>query len=380
MIRVVFIFLISLLFSCAVQQEDTNRAKWQYFYDLGMSSYVAKNYSEAIANLFKASQLAPREPKVWSALGLAYMEAREYEKAERSFLKALEVDKSYTEARLNLGILYYRTANYQKALESLKSATKDEAFPQKHMAFYYLAKTYQAIDNQKEYKRNLLKAVSYNPMFLEAQLELAQVYEVEGNYQSAQSVYQSLINNDIRDPAIELSLARVEYKLKNYAAAKDHIRNVIEDKRIDPQLKAQAYELLSLILIDEQKLQTQKISEEKEVKAEIRGETTKEKVEKVEGVKPQTSQTISIQDRQNKEEGSRKSFYRIQLGAFSSMESAESWKNRLEKDFRLSGIVIVERAGIYRVFYGNFDDLKEANRELKRLRSLNVYGFIVSGE
>ena len=116
------------------------KVKWQYYYDLGMSSYIAKNYSEAIANFFIASQLAPNEPKVRHALGLAYMEVQEYKKSESAFLKALEVDKRFTEAKLNLGILYYRQAEYEKAISTLKEVLQDEAFPQKHMAFYYLAK------------------------------------------------------------------------------------------------------------------------------------------------------------------------------------------------------------------------------------------------
>ncbi|MCS7308426.1 MAG: tetratricopeptide repeat protein, partial [Aquificaceae bacterium] len=105
----IWVFLILfLLFSCAPRTGDINSLKWQYNYDLGMSSYMAKNYSEAIANFYKASQLAPNEPKVWNALGLAYTEVQEYQKAETAYLKALEIDKKYTEAKMNLGILYFK--------------------------------------------------------------------------------------------------------------------------------------------------------------------------------------------------------------------------------------------------------------------------------
>ena len=113
--RIFLLILFSLIFSCVIKQEEGKKVQWQYYYDLGMSSYIAKNYSEAIANFFIASQLAPNEPKVWNALGLAYMEVQEHSKSENAFLKALQVDKNYTEAKLNLGILYYRQANYEKA-------------------------------------------------------------------------------------------------------------------------------------------------------------------------------------------------------------------------------------------------------------------------
>ena len=250
--RLIFLLLLSLVFSCATPQEDEKKVKWQYYYDLGMSSYIAKNYSEAIANFFIASQLAPNEPKVWNALGLAYMEVQEYKKSESAFLKALEVDKRFTEAKLNLGILYYRQADYEKAISTLKEVLQDEAFPQKHMAFYYLGKVYQAIGNRREYINNLRKAVAYNPMFIDAQLELAQAYELEENYISAKDVYQSLVNNGVNDPNLDFSFARVEYKLGNYASAKNYIKKVVEDKRTAPQVRMQAYELLSQVLIAEQ--------------------------------------------------------------------------------------------------------------------------------
>ena len=245
--RLIFLLLLSLVFSCATPHEEEKKVKWQYYYDLGMSSYIAKNYSEAIANFFIASQLAPNEPKVWNALGLAYMEVQEYKKSESAFLKALEVDKRFTEAKLNLGILYYRQADYEKAISTLKEVLQDEAFPQKHMAFYYLGKVYQAIGNRREYINNLRKAVAYNPMFIDAQLELAQAYELEENYISAKDVYQSLVNNGVNDPNLDFSFARVEYKLGNYASAKNYIKKVVEDKRTAPQVRMQAYELLSQV-------------------------------------------------------------------------------------------------------------------------------------
>ncbi|MFN3599338.1 MAG: tetratricopeptide repeat protein [Aquificaceae bacterium] len=378
MIRfIVSLFLISVLFSCAAKKENTDTTQWQYLYDLGMSSYIAKNYSEAIANLFRASQLAPNEPKVWNALGLAYMEAQEYEKAERSFLKALEVGKNYTEARLNLGILHYRTSNYQKALEFLRSAIEDEAFPKKHMAFYYLAKTYQAMGNQDEYKKKLLKAVAYNPMFIEAQLELAQVYESEEDYASAQRIYQSLINNDIKDPVLDLNLARIEYKLKNYNTAKNHVKKVIEDQRSSPQLKAQAYDLLSLILMAEQDIQVQRTKAE-EVKVETKEPPGGTGIQENTKANPEDGQRKDTEEfSQSNEEEIKRGFYRIQLGDFYSLESAKTWKSKLEKDFNLRYVVIVENSGAYRVLYGSFNNIEEAKKELRRLKDLNIYGFVV---
>jgi len=69
--------------------------------------------------------------------------------------------------------------------------------------------------------------------------------------------------------------------------------------------------------------------------------------------------------------------FRIQLGAFSSKERAKAWKEKLEKEFGIKGIMIVEHLGIYRVLYGSFKSRAEAETQLRRLRSYNLYGFIV---
>jgi tetratricopeptide (TPR) repeat protein len=176
LILIWFVFFLS----CAPTTKEGRVKDWLYYYDLGMSALSAKNYSEAIANFFIATQKAPNEPKVWNSLGIAYMEVFEYEKAESAFRKALEVDRNFTEARLNLGVMYFRKKDYENALREIRTALADEPFPHKHIAFYYLARIYKALDNQNLYLENLRKATAYNPMFFEAQLELASAYEDMG--------------------------------------------------------------------------------------------------------------------------------------------------------------------------------------------------------
>lgn len=57
-------------------------------------------------------------------------------------------------------------------------------------------------------------------------------------------------------------------------------------------------------------------------------------------------------------------FYRIQLGAFSSVSSARSWKEKLERELNLKDVVIVESSGIFRVFYGKFEKGKMHSESL----------------
>ena len=340
------LIILLFIFSCASVRQEKDAKNWQYYYDLGMSSLLVKNYSEAITNFFLASQMAPNEPKVWNALGIAYMEVLEYHKAENAFRKALEVDKKFTEAKLNLGILYFRKKDYEKALNEIKEALNDEAFPNKHVAFYYLAKIYKVMGNQSLYFENLKKATIYNPMFLDAQFELANAYEEVGDYKSALDVYRNLVSNGVNSPQIQLNMARLMFYLEDYENAKLHIRKIMEDRQVEANLKTQAYDLLSQILIKEQERLLNKHD------------------------LPKESQTPEQKEKA----------IRIQLGAFSSEDRAKAWKEKLEKKIGIKGLTIVEQLGIYKVLYGDFKSRTEAESYLERLRNHNIYGFIVQDD
>ncbi len=349
-----FLFVILLfIFSCANLQQEKDPKGWQYYYDLGVSSLLVKNYSEAITNFFLATQMAPNEPKVWNSLGMAYMEVLEYDKAEKAFNKALEVDKKFTEAKLNLGILHFRKKDYERALKELKEALSDEAFPNKHVAFYYLARIYKAMDNENLYLENLKKATIYNPMFLDAQLELANAYEELGDYRSALDVYRNLVSNGLNSPQIELNMAWLMFHLGDYENAKHYVKRIIENRQAETTLRTQAYNLLSQILIKEQERLLYKVKTEE---------------------KPQGSQT-SDQSIQHKGK-----IIRIQLGAFSSEDRAKAWKERLEREIGIRDLIIVEQLGTYMVLYGNFNSRAEAEQHLEKLRNYNIYGFIVQDE
>lgn len=377
----IFIWFVFLL-SCAPTTKEGQVKDWLYYYDLGMSALSAKNYSEAIANFFIATQKASNEPKVWNALGIAYMEVFEYEKAESAFRRALEVDKKFTEARLNLGVMYFRKKDYENALREIKTALADEAFPHKHIAFYYLARIYKALDNQNLYLENLRKATAYNPMFFEAQLELANAYEEMGDYRSALDVHRNLLSNGINTPQIELNMARLLFYTEDYENAKLFIKRLIENKQADASQKSQAYELLSQILVKEQeRLISRKIAsaqkEREEPKAE---EKTQERPPKEEPITNQTEPEITKPESKTESkrvEVQKERVFRIQLGAFSSEERAKAWKEKLEKELGIKELTIVEHLGIYRVFYGSFKSRAEAEAQVRRLRVYNLYGFIV---
>jgi cell division protein FtsN len=224
-------------------------------------------------------------------------------------------------------------------------------------------------------------------MFFEAQLELANAYEEMGDYRSALDVYRNLLNNGINTPQIELSMARLLFYVEDYENAKLFIKRLIENKQADASQKAQAYELLSQILVKEQeKLISKRVAfaqkerEERKAEEKIQGLPPKEEPIIKEKITNQTEPEMARLERKMEHkpaEVQRERVFRIQLGAFSSEERAKAWKEKLEKEFGIKDIMIVEHLGIYRVLYGSFKSRAEAEAQVKRLRGYNLYGFIV---
>ncbi|HIQ30794.1 MAG TPA: tetratricopeptide repeat protein [Aquifex aeolicus] len=340
-----FLLVVSvIILGCSAKQE-TPESEWRHLYDLGMSSFYAKNFSEAIAYLYRASRKAPQEPKVWNALGITYMEVGEFKKSEEAFKRALQSDPNFSEAKMNLGILYLRKKDYREAIKYLREAVSDETFDKKHVAFYHLAKVYKELGDKRSYLENLKKATAYNPLFMEAQLELGSAYMDEKNYEEAHKLYRSLIDNNFGSPEVYLGLAKALYEMGMLEEAKEALRAVLENKQANNLHRSQAYELLSKILIKKQ--------------AEKLRERRAEKVKATKKVK-ETS-------------------FGVQIAAFSTRDRAE----RLVRELRDEGIEnlrVVESSGVYKVVVGRFQSREEAQKELERLKELEIYGFIVEVE
>jgi len=336
---VLLLLPLLLILSCSAKK-GKEQEEWRYLYDLGMSAFYAKNYSEAIAHLYRASKVAPEEPKIWNALGITYMEVEEYGKAEEAFNRVLKLDPDHSEAKMNLGILYFRIKDYRRSISYLKSAVADEVFDKKHVAFYHLAKVYKEIGNKKSYLEYLRKATAYNPLFIEAQLELGSAYMDAKEYDKAERLYKALISNNFRNPEIFLSLARIYYETGRFEKAKEAVKVVIEDRQANNLQRTQAYEILSRILVEEQRKTLRKRS------AGRRGEEGR---------------------------------FGIQIAAFSTRSRAEALVENLEKR-GIGDLNIVESSGIYKVIYGRFSTRQKAQRELERLKRYEIYGFIVEVE
>jgi cell division septation protein DedD len=177
-------------------------------------------------------------------------------------------------------------------------------------------------------------------------------------------------------------MARLLFYTEDYENAKLFIKRLIENKQADVSQRYQAYELLSQILVKEQEMLIGRkmASAQKEREIPKIEEKTKGRPPKEEPITNRIEPEITKPERKTENkpvEVQKERVFRIQLGAFSSEERAKAWKEKLERDLGIKELTIVEQLGIYRVLYGSFKSRAEAEAQVKRLKSYNLYGFIV---
>ena len=101
------------------RQEPTNAAAW----DRLRVGYVnMRQYDDAVTAAKKAAQLAPKDARMWRALGDVQMEVEDNKGALRSFEQAVALDAQDADSLKHVGILSGRLGQMQEAKAALDAA------------------------------------------------------------------------------------------------------------------------------------------------------------------------------------------------------------------------------------------------------------------
>lgn len=141
---------------------------------LGTAKLNALEYTAAIADLQRASELNPKLPDVYSYLGRAHMDSGHMASARTAFEKELEQNPNDFESNLNLAVLLKQSEEYDRALKLLDRALLVR--PGDLGALYQVG-AIQLAANQLEKARVTLEGIlKQAPKFTEAHISLAAVY------------------------------------------------------------------------------------------------------------------------------------------------------------------------------------------------------------
>lgn len=82
----------------------------------GNRAYRDRDYSRAVAQFERASELRPESEEAWTKLGLARSRLQDWEGAAAAYGKTIELDPEDPRAHHNLGNVHYRAGDYEAAV------------------------------------------------------------------------------------------------------------------------------------------------------------------------------------------------------------------------------------------------------------------------
>ena len=176
--------------------------------ELGLVFMAMNNRWRAAGEFRKAIQLDPSLPEAYKNLGDLFFTSprRLYGQAIEAYRKAVELDPEYAEAFVALGEVMSAQGRQDEAVAAYQKALALE--PDEPRIHFGLGKIYY---NEKglyhEAVAEYQKAIKIDPRYLEAYLNLGELYEEKGLYREAADIYERALQLDPKHPPALYGLA-----------------------------------------------------------------------------------------------------------------------------------------------------------------------------
>ncbi|MFI5339212.1 MAG: tetratricopeptide repeat protein [Candidatus Methylomirabilales bacterium] len=177
-------------------------------YALGISLYATNNRWKASGEFRKAIQIDGGFTDAYKWLGdlLVNSPRRLYDQAIQAYQKAVELSPDYAEAFVGLGDARQAKGQYDEAIAEYRKALRLE--PENARVHFGLGKIYY---NEKQLYHEAVaeyeQAIKLDPKFIEARLNLADLYQEKGLYQDAIARYGQVLSIEPRHPGATYGLA-----------------------------------------------------------------------------------------------------------------------------------------------------------------------------
>ena len=174
---------------------------------LGTSFEQSGDPASSIPYFSKLADLRPKDPLAQEQLGAKLTALGRVASAAARYQKSLEIDPSQVNVRYNLGILLNRLGKPNDALTEFKKVISAE--PNHTMALANCA-SHHIKRNESEIAISYLeRVVATQPSFLQAQFQLAQLYETLENWDKAKNAYQKILELEPGNPTVEDRLKKL---------------------------------------------------------------------------------------------------------------------------------------------------------------------------
>lgn len=189
---VIYILLLLFFVSCAPNQKAIKQSKIHY--EMGILYFQEGDYVRALQEFVRAKDLNNDDKFVWNALGLAYKERKLIKEAKDAFERAISIDRNYSEAYNNLGVLFLDEGNYKEAIRYFEKAVKNIFYTTPELAYNNMAFAYEKLKETIMAEKNYREAISINPSFSPAYINLARVYEQQERYKEAEDLLNKFLS------------------------------------------------------------------------------------------------------------------------------------------------------------------------------------------
>ena len=177
-------------------------------YHLGLTNLALGNRWKAAPQFRAASQVDPKLPEPYKALGDLLMSSprRLYDQAIEAYQKAITLRSHYADAYVGLGDARAAKGDHEGALTEYKRAlTVDASNSQVYLSMgkiYYNEKGlyYEAVAAYR-------KAIELDSYYLDARMGLGEILEEKGLYQEAITEYRKVVEIDPRHTGARYNLA-----------------------------------------------------------------------------------------------------------------------------------------------------------------------------
>jgi len=216
---------------------------------LGREHYRAGDYQKAEVHLSEVVKAHPSFPDLFNMLGVIYHSLERHDEAESCFETALELNPNYTEAALNLSVTYNDGGKFDKARAVYNSALRRSQPDEKSLDPFAKGKianmhaevgyVYAGTGLYDDAARELEKALTLCPSFVDIRTRLGHVYRDQGKPRAAIEQYEIALRDKPDYVATLLALGITQFSIGNSDAAVSAWRQVL---KIDPaEKKAAAY-------------------------------------------------------------------------------------------------------------------------------------------
>lgn len=213
-----------------------------------------EKYGDAKVKLLKALELDANNLEALSHLGLNNVALKNFDEAKLSLEKVLEKEPDNRIVKQALGIIAYENNNCEEAINLLKESLNDEA--DDSINYYYLARCYEKLNNDRKVKDNYETAISKNPKYISAFVDYSKYLISKTETAEAQRKLRKALkadsdNTEILNLLFYVSYILVkenlcEYNIKETIAISKKIENINPNLFEYPDEKAELEQILNL--------------------------------------------------------------------------------------------------------------------------------------